>query len=154
MKYTEYCSQCGLCIAYKEIEKICSRKNKRRAKNDLLGKYEEVIFVKGKFGGTYSGAVVSTLLAAKENGLIDGVLGVEKGKTIIHGRPRYAKTTEEIKKLSGMRHTVTPFLSILNKIPKNEKIAVVGLPCHIEALSNFLSKAYHRNNKFLFFQII
>jgi len=115
-------------------------------KNDLLGAYEEVIFVKGKFEGTYSGAVVSTLLAAKKEGLIDGVLGVEKGKTIIHGKPKYAKTTEEIKKLSGMRHTITPILSILNKIPENERIAVVGLPCHIKALSNLKKRKLLKHN--------
>jgi len=115
-------------------------------KNDLLGAYEEVIFVKGKFEGTYSGAVVSTLLAAKKEGLIDGVLGVEKGKTIIHGKPKYAKTTEEIKKLSGMRHTITPVLSILNKIPENEKIAVVGLPCHMKALSNLKKRKLLKHN--------
>ena len=35
-----------------------------------------------------------------------------------------------------MRHTITPVLSILSEIPENEKIAVVGLPCHMKALSN------------------
>ncbi|NOZ81660.1 MAG: hypothetical protein GXO63_00730 [Candidatus Micrarchaeota archaeon] len=146
MRYTKYCSQCGLCIAYKGIEKICPRKNTVEIRNDLLGEYEEILFVKGKYRGTYSGAIVSTLLAAKENGLIDGVLGVEKGKTIIHGKPRYVKNINEIKKLSGMRHTVVPLLSILREIPKNEKIAIVGLPCHMEAISILKKKKLLKHN--------
>ena len=119
---------------------------KKIMKNDLLGTYDEVVFVKGKFEGTYSGAVVSTLLAAKKEGLIDGVLGVERGRTIIHGKPKYAKNSEEIRKLSGMRHTITPVLSILDKIPENEKIAVVGLPCHIKALDNLKKKKVLKHN--------
>ncbi len=148
MKRTNYCSQCGLCIAYKdvEIEQICPRKNETKIKDELLGKYKEVIFVKGKYEGTYSGAIVSTLLAAKEYGLIDGVLGVERGKTIIHGKPKYARSVDEIKNLSGMRHTVTPLLSILNEIPENERIAVVGLPCHMEAISNLKKKKLLKHN--------
>ncbi len=146
MKYTKYCSLCGLCKGYEEeYQKICPRLTP--PKEDIkgtLGKYKKVLFVKGTSNlGTYSGSIVSVMLAAKKLNLIDGVLGVERGKTIIQPKPKYASTEEEIIKLSGMRHTISSHLSLLNNIPKKHKIAIVGLPCHIEALNKI------KNNRVL-----
>ncbi len=141
-EYTRYCSLCGLCKSYVEdLSKICPRMDlPKENEQHMLGKYQKAMLVKGKFKGTYSGSVVSILLAAKKIGLVDGVLGVERGETIIQAKPKYATTVMDIEKLSGMRHTVSSHLSIMNKVPINDKIALVGLPCHIEAIYNIKKK--------------
>ena len=137
MDYSPFCSKCGLCENFqeKEIHAICPRMEPPPEIEPVLGYYKKVGLVQGKFSGSYSGAVISIIIAAKETRLIDGVLGVKKGETVLQAVPKYSSTISEIKELSGMRHTISSHLSILNEIPANHKIAVIGLPCHVEAIN-------------------
>jgi coenzyme F420 hydrogenase subunit beta len=113
---------------------VCPRLQPRKDEDKVLGEYVESLFVKGSFLGTYSGSIVSILVAARETGLIDGVLGVTKGDNIVDPKPLYATTLREIENMAGMRHSVSSHLTGLEDVPVEDEIALVGLPCHIEAI--------------------
>jgi coenzyme F420 hydrogenase subunit beta len=131
-----------LCRNYSEEElaQVCSRISPTSESQPILGKYKKIGFAKGRVKGSYSGSVTAILLAAKQADLIDGALGVAKGDTIFKAKPKYASTLSEIGELSGMRHTVSSHLSILKEVPYSDKIALVGLPCHVEAIRHAQKK--------------
>lgn len=135
----EYCSQCGLCESFpsQRLEEICPREQRPVSKQQVLGEYEDVTLTKGKSDGTYSGSVPSILKSMLKNELADEVVGVTRGRDIIKGKPAHVSDSDKVKKLSGMRHTVTSLFSDFPKqdISKQDEIAITGLPCHLKASS-------------------
>jgi len=47
----------------------------------------------------------------KEEGLIDGAVGVAKGRDELHPLPFYARSEDEIRRLAGMRHCLRSWVS-------------------------------------------
>jgi coenzyme F420-reducing hydrogenase beta subunit len=68
----------------------------------------------------------------KEEGLIDGAVGVAKGRDELHPLPFYARSEDEIRRLAGMRHCTVNHIHVLERV--KEKVAFVGLPCHTNAV--------------------
>ncbi len=114
--------------------------------SDILGHYEKAVLVRGIkansscSGSSYSGSVTSILLSAFEGGKIDGVVATKNGKNLLKSEPLYAKSQKEILSSAGMRHTYSSHIPALSKVKKNEKIAFVGLPCHIAAANKLRDK--------------
>jgi len=93
---------------------------------------KEEIIEKAQYGG-----VVSTLLIyAVEKGLIESAIITDKGNGI-SSAGSLAKNRSDILKCAGSRYNAAGGLSALNRaIKENEKkLAVVGLPCQMEALA-------------------
>jgi coenzyme F420 hydrogenase subunit beta len=84
----------------------------------------------------YGGVVSSLLALALKENLVDSAVVVNKG----NGRSPSGKliqTQSEILSSAGSRYTASASLSIINRVENKEKgtLAVVGLPCQIEALA-------------------
>jgi len=93
-----------------------------------------------------SGGLVSQLLIfALENKIIDGALVTKMNKNNpLEPEVFIAQTREEIISASGSKYCPVPLNKAIKEILKfNGKIAVVGLPCHI----NGLRKAENINSK-------
>lgn len=113
---------------------------------NILGHYEKAVLVRGVkansscSGSSYSGSVTSVLLSAFDNKKIDGVVATKNGENPLKPEPIYAKSQKEILSTAGMRHTYSSHIPALLKVKKNEKIAFVGLPCHIAAANKLRDK--------------
>jgi len=113
---------------------------------NILGNYEKTVLVRGIkadsscSGSSYSGSVTSILLSAFDNKKIDGVVATKNGENIMKPEPFYAKSKKDILSSAGMRHTFSSHIPALSKVGKNDKIAFVGLPCHVAAASRLREK--------------
>lgn len=113
---------------------------------NILGQYEKAVLVRGVkansscSGSSYSGSVTSILLSAFDNKKIDGVVATKNGENPLKPEPIYAKSQKEILSSAGMRHTYSSHIPALSRVKKNEKIAFVGLPCHVAAASKLRDK--------------
>lgn len=114
--------------------------------NNILGSYEKAVLVRGLkvnssySGSSYSGSVTSVLLSAFKNGKIDGAITTRNGENPLKAEPLYAKSEKDILSSAGMRHTFSSHISALSRVKKNEKIAFVGLPCHVSAANRLRDK--------------
>lgn len=110
-----------------------------KMEKDILGNFEKAVLVRGikadslSSASSYSGSVTSLLLSAFNNGKIDGVAATKNGENPLKPESLYAKSEKEILSSAGMRHTYSSHISALSKTKKGEKIAFVGLPCHVAA---------------------
>ncbi|RLB81574.1 MAG: hypothetical protein DRH24_08945 [Deltaproteobacteria bacterium] len=137
------CIECGLCLA------VCpavnwSNSTQSEKSHPFLGCYlkaysafatDDELRVNAASGGFVTGILKSLL----KNGHIDGAVVSRrikgdpfKSETIL------ARTPEEIASCKGSIYSPVCFASVLeqlNRIPEDERWAVVGLPCHIQALA-------------------
>ncbi len=85
-----------------------------------------------------SGGVVSSLLlAARKNGLIDGVILMDVDRWNQKSEPKFAVTPDEILAASGSRYVWAPILKMLREAieeRKLKKIVIVGTPCVMSAV--------------------
>ena len=89
-----------------------------------------------RFNSSSGGLVTSLLIFALESGLIDGAL-VTRMKTgsPFQPEPFVARTKSEILESVGSKYCPVSLNTAIPEILKNgERIAVVGLPCHIRGL--------------------
>jgi coenzyme F420 hydrogenase subunit beta len=91
-----------------------------------------------RFNSSSGGLVTAILCAALEKGLIDGALVTKmRDDRPLEPQSFIARTKEEIIGASKSKYCPVPTNSALREIiesDKSEKIAVVGLPCHIQGL--------------------
>ena len=135
----------------KRCENVCPRTDlfndsleriKRRSKaKHPLGPSKKIILACSQdpeilAAAQYGGVVSSILALALEENLVDAAVVVSKGNG---GSPcgRLIQTQSEILDCAGSRYTASASLAMINRNEKNEKgiLAVVGLPCQMEALA-------------------
>jgi len=91
-----------------------------------------------KRNSSSGGVFTALLIFAIEKGIIDGVLLTKMKKdNPLESEPFIAKTKKEILEASQDKYCPVPMNSILKEIlnsKKEEKFAVVGLPCHIHGI--------------------
>jgi coenzyme F420 hydrogenase subunit beta len=97
-------------------------------------------FVKASY---YGGRVASVLISAMEKGLIDSVLMTDWGEEglISQGRAAIARSREDILSLVSSKYVFSPVLTLLREAHEDHtlhRLAVVGLPCHVQALRNMM----------------
>ena len=100
------------------------------------------IHEKGQDGGT----VTALLSVALAEGIIDGVVETKMDENKIpHGF--IARNREELLECTGVSYEPSPVLEALNRLPQEsaEKLAVVGLPCHVASISKM--KTYPPKNR-------
>jgi coenzyme F420 hydrogenase subunit beta len=120
-------------------------------KKDDLGMVREVFLARSKDAEIrdkgQDGGVVTTLLSvALGEGIIDAAVETKiSGDKVPTGF--IARSREELLQCAGNSYEVSPVLEALNSIPSdsNEKLGVVGLPCHVEALAKM--KTYPPQNR-------
>jgi coenzyme F420 hydrogenase subunit beta len=159
-KLLEYDPECSTCFRYcprtyfptEMFEKELFNGDANRSYS--LGYYQKLVAAKSNDEAvlkiTQNGGVVSSLLIhALDSGLIDGVLLTDKDDKWFP-KPVIARTPDEILSCVGSKYTISPTLITYNEAIREyklEKLAFVGLPCHIQAvrklqLSSPLSDEY------------
>ncbi len=151
------CVECGTCY------RICPGKGYdfSKARDRLFGRREKGIrerfhgvHLSGKnlrssddevFRAGYVGGRVSTILIhALEEALIDAALTTDwgEGNVLSVGSGRTCRDRASVLECSSSKYLFSPVLTLLKEVqrdPDIERIAVVGLPCHIQALRNMQS---------------
>lgn len=145
----EKCSTCNLCYVTcpgheVDYERLHQEFFSKPYKFSLLGFYLNCFLAystdsKIRLNAASGGAVSSILITALERGVIDGALVVKMAE---NGDPLKTKTyiarsKKDILRGSGSKYLTVPLDMGLRKIrqtDKEEKYALVGLPCHIHGL--------------------
>ena len=132
----QYCPR-----TYTDMDAISQKIFGVRLSDDEVGIVREIflarstdaeIHERGQDGGT-----VTTLLSvALAEGIIDGAVVTEMSDDK-RARGFVARNREELLQCAGNSYEPSPVLEALNRIPKEsqEKLAVVGLSCHVTALA-------------------
>lgn len=138
------CTDCGYCLMQCPRSYFSREEAEEKLFGDVtddpLGHVVKMVGVKakGNLNGVQDGGFVTAALQyALKKGIIDGavVSGVDKKN---RWRPvaRLATTGKEVAQASGTRYSNSPNLSVLKEAKEKglKKLAVVGLPCQIEAV--------------------
>ena len=138
--HTEYCKEasdgvpCGVCVA------VCPRVEPEKT-SSLLGEYREILSARAGFevpGRQSGGAVTAILLDALEKGYVDAIVTVTEDHWTHRPSSAIITTQETLIHQAGSRYNWwVPLLSALKEAVITRKyhyIAVVGVPCAVEAL--------------------
>lgn len=142
------CDNCGICL------EVCPGHSVDYEQLNLgmFGKYPEDVLI-GNYVNCYSGyanddnirynsasggIVTALLIFALEEGVIDGAIVTRMKKDEpLEPEPFIARTKEEIIEASKSKYCPVPVNTVLREIlwsKKNERYAIVGLPCHIQGI--------------------
>ncbi|MFX0042906.1 MAG: Coenzyme F420 hydrogenase/dehydrogenase, beta subunit C-terminal domain [Candidatus Hodarchaeota archaeon] len=141
------CIHCGLCYF------VCPRTylpvkvlNMTQEKTSEIKEYQNVGFFLEAYSARtkikeisevcQDGGISSTCLYyLLENNEIDFALGAKMSNTLWRPEPTSLKIKEEVLSTTGTKYVNNPNLQLLNQNElKNSKIAVVGVPCQMQAL--------------------
>lgn len=141
------CNNCGICFKVCPGSEVNFKKLnidifKKTPKNALLGNYYLCYtgFSKDKdirYNSSSGGVITQLLIDALEKKIIDGALVTKMNKeNPLIPEPFIARSKEEIIESSQSKYCPVPTNMILKEIikSKNEKFAVVGLPCQIQGI--------------------
>ncbi len=103
--------------------------------------------------GASGGIVSSLLIIALKKRLIDGIVVVAMdNKHPWKPKVKIARTRKDILSAAGSKYTLIPIKEILDAIDKEDKktrLAIVGLPCHINIIRNLQKIGKYNNIKFV-----
>lgn len=148
------CINCGLCRSIcpgiKDIDKceldFLFEKEKLRS-HKKIGYYKKIFFAyannkNNRFDSASGGFITSFLSALIDKGEIDGALVVvDKASDPFQPIAKIAVSVEEIIRSKGSKYYPTTPLVLLKKLESLKgKYAVVGLPCHLQALRRYEKK--------------
>ena len=141
------CIRCGLCYF------VCPRTylpmrvlNMTQERTSEIKEYQKVGFFLEAYSARtkikeiseicQDGGVSSTCLHyLLENNAIDVAIGAKMSNTLWRPEPVLLKSKEDILSTAGTKYVNNPNLQILNQNElQNKKIAVVGVPCQVQAL--------------------
>ena len=137
------CISCGACVD------ICLRYKQREEQpehdENSVGIVEEVYIGRSKIEDISSraqnGGIVTTMLVtAMQKASIDSAIVTDHITDLLAPSPQLAMSEFEIRKAAKSKYTLNPVLIKLTSIKLSQKtsVALVGLPCHNETLSNII----------------
>ena len=154
----ELCSECGLCDTYyiHYVKEACAFLNQQfenlemqthgRIRNledeneTYFGVYQDMIASRKKQpieGAQWTGIVSTIACEMLNQGIVEGVVCVQNTKEDrFQPMPVIARTPEEVLAAKVNKPTLSPNLSVLEKIEKSgmKKILAIGVGCQIQAL--------------------
>jgi len=140
------CMKCGLCYSVCPRSFSIEQAGKNINKLDKSLKFSEQI---NGYVNTYSasttkddikkvrqdGGIVTSLLEyLLKNKLVDAIVAVKHSKELWKPEPIIIEDVKDLYKTSGTKYANASTLSIIDETKKYEKIAVVGVPCMMNAL--------------------
>ncbi len=140
------CMKCGLCYSVCPRSFSIEQAGKNINKLDKSLKFSEQI---NGYVNTYSasttkndikkvrqdGGIVTSLLEyLLKNKLVDAIVAVKHSKKLWKPEPVIIEDVKDLYKTSGTKYANASTLSIIDETKKYEKIAVVGVPCMMNAL--------------------
>ena len=142
------CIECNLC------HEICPSKGWRKSyimKNQsikeitkALQPFEELCFCHStnkniRRKGTSGGMATAILVYLLEKGVVEGVL-MPSYDNLLGAKYKIIKTKEEIIQNQKSKYFCIPFDVSFDEIKKYKSLAFIGLPCHLESLTNVFKK--------------
>lgn len=145
---TALCNGCGFCLEMcpgKSVDLVQLTRDVfgEDPVNPLVGNYLDYFIGHSKnndlrYNASSGGIVTAILIQALDLGTINGaVLTRMKKDKPLEPEPFIARTKQEILEASGSKYCPVPLnlmIKDLLKTKKDEKFAIVGLPCHIHAI--------------------
>ncbi|MFX0180605.1 MAG: Coenzyme F420 hydrogenase/dehydrogenase, beta subunit C-terminal domain [Candidatus Hodarchaeota archaeon] len=140
------CITCGLCyevcprsFQMGDLIENIFRRNKSLKYTEGLGYYKNIYSARAakysiKKVGQDGGIVTSLLYYLLERKLVDAVITIKHLENYWEPKASIIEKTEELYKTAGSTYVHFPVLSILHQAKNYDKIALVALPCKIEAL--------------------
>jgi coenzyme F420 hydrogenase subunit beta len=143
----DVCNGCGICLRVCPGESLHIPKMNhdlfgKQPENPYFGSYIRLLagytkFPKIRYNGASGGVVTGILVELLRQGKIDGALVVKMSiERPFEPQIFIARTEQEIISAQQSKYLPVPMNAALKQIhrSKNEKIAIVGLPCHIQSL--------------------
>jgi len=142
----ETCMKCGLCYS------VCPRSFSIEQASKTIRRLDKSLKFSEKINGyfnTYSatttkdeikkvrqdGGIVTSLLEyLLKNKLVDAIVAVKHSQELWKPEPVIVEDIKDLYKTSGTKYANASTLSIIDETKKYEKIAVVGVPCMMNAL--------------------
>ncbi|RLE82086.1 MAG: hypothetical protein DRJ51_02430 [Thermoprotei archaeon] len=127
----EKCTRCGLCV------KVCPAINIEIYEPPVIESYTARSTIQKVLEVCQDGGVVTALLMeALKRGLVDIVIVCGESETErLKPRPFLANSPEDVLIAAGSKYSLSPILNLLEEaISRSDKVAIVGLPCHLRAL--------------------
>ena len=149
---TASCRGCGLCYAacpgqdipLAKLEKKFLGESRTR-ENEYLGVYKSLLQgyakdLKIRLLGASGGLTTALLLFALDQGMINGAIitGMDHEKPW-RPRPILARTREELLDGAKSKYVISPNNVALRELEKLDRVAVVGLPCHVHGIRKIQS---------------
>ncbi|MFX1601470.1 MAG: coenzyme F420 hydrogenase/dehydrogenase beta subunit N-terminal domain-containing protein, partial [Promethearchaeota archaeon] len=140
------CMKCGLCYS------VCPRSFSIEQVGKTINKLDKSLKFSEKINGyinTYSatttideikkvrqdGGIVTSLLEyLLQNKLVDAIVAVQHSKELWKPEPFLVEDVKDLYKTGGTKYANASTLSIIDETKKYENIAVVGVPCMMNAL--------------------
>ena len=142
------CIECSICYRICPIVSFINERVEKKALryvDMLIGSYINCYVGHAKdyeirYNASSGGIVTQLLVYALESGIIDGAIVTRMKKdNPLKPEPFIARTKEELMEATGSKYCPVPVnlpLRYILKTERNEKFAVVGLPCQIRAIKN------------------
>ncbi|MBA7554305.1 hypothetical protein ES705_46919 [subsurface metagenome] len=139
------CINCGLCysvcpqsFSIDNLKKFIKKSDTSLKYSNELGYYKNMFSARTKkytikIAGQNGGIVTSLLYYLFDKNLIDAVITIKYSKKYWKPKVSIIENIKGLYKTAGTTYVHAPILSILDKIEKHKKIAVVALPCKIKA---------------------
>ena len=142
----ENCMKCGLCYS------VCPRSFSIEQAGKSINKLNKSLKFSEKINGyinTYSatttkdeikkvrqdGGIVTSLLEyLLKNKLVDAIVAVQHSKDLWKPEPVIVEDVKDLYKTSGTKYANASTLNIIDEAKKYDNIAVVGVPCMMNAL--------------------
>lgn len=156
----ETCLECGLCLAvcpgkdipFPELEEVVFGRV-RKAEECYLGVYQalkigQAVQKNVRRKAASGGLVTALLVHALESLKIDGaIVTLMDPHTPWLGRPQLVRNVEDIRQAAQSKYCLVPVNRILQQIVEKDlqRVAVVGLPCHIHGLQKMLLEPALKN---------
>lgn len=139
------CIDCGLCLKMCPSAHILEEKG-HVTEQQIIGNIEACYvghsLYKEHYANAQSGGMVTTILAFLfEHNLIDAAIScrMEYGKPTPHIHYSIITNPTDLLKNQRSCYTQVDIVSALKETSKFKSIAIVGIPCHIQGVSNLMS---------------
>lgn len=148
------CTDCGLCLKMCPSAQILKQKD-NITREQIIGNIKDCYIGrsldKDVFDNAQSGGIVTTILTFLfTKGLIDAAVSCRMEYAIPTPYIHYTILTspEELKQNQKSCYTQVDIVSALKETSQYKSVAVVGIPCHIQGVSNLIALKKYSNIKY------